>query len=635
MPSRGLSLRHPRKNHISLRETQGFNSLKQHRQKPVAREWNTGRKRLAAATTCFNTVFIGLIAGIYAGEVPKIQYVLVDQSHRVILGNVLLYCGLALTTLLFWPLPLLHGRKPYTLISFALMLPLQFPQAISIGAYRDASAVSYRVGLLFPRVLTGMAMGFANINLLPTLFDLFGASLMSEKPHGELVIMDDVRRQGGGVGLWLGIWSFCFLAALPIGFTIGAGIIARQEPAWGFYVVVVLLAFFLLVNVLAPETRRAPFRRTVGRYYDGNMDTYKHRVARGEVKLHISNDGPQWWWQECWAGIILIKQMVVQRGFFVLMCYMGWIYAQVVLVSLVSPGKTYRLSCYCFTNLAFQLLGALLSRDFHWRSQYVGLANLSLAIGAFLAIPLAQANVFSRSRTQPQRTDSMTFQRSVTWTSHLLRRCLFTLALPFAGLSYTLSSPGPPVAWPVPVIMAAILAFLSTLALAECIGLLMETFDTCDLQPGVNSRHRLQSLGSGTCRRRTNYSSFPRVCAGWFAAQSFGFLLAAASTGVSGTISRALGAQRTTAIVAGILLGITLLLLCVLWRYREVQVVPDVPLGSAEDMRHRDGDGYSDPYWKPVIIGNPSGKVRRMNMLELGSLSRWTEIQKLNNLIRG
>ena len=37
-----------------------------------------------------------------------------------------------------------------------------------------------RVGLLLPRFLTGFAMGFANINFLPTLFDLFGASLMSE-----------------------------------------------------------------------------------------------------------------------------------------------------------------------------------------------------------------------------------------------------------------------------------------------------------------------------------------------------------------------------------------------------------------------------------------------------------------------
>jgi hypothetical protein len=38
--------------------------------------------------------------------------------------------------------------------------------------------------------------------------------------------------------------------------------------------------------------------------------------------------------------------------------------------------------------------------------------------------------------------------------------------------------------------------------------------------------------------------------------------------------------------------------------------------------------------WKAVVIGNPSGKMRRMSVLELGNLSRWTEIRKLNFLIK-
>jgi hypothetical protein len=37
--------------------------------------------------------------------------------------------------------------------------------------------------------------------------------------------------------------------------------------------------------------------------------------------------------------------------------------------------------------------------------------------------------------------------------------------------------------------------------------------------------------------------------------------------------------------------------------------------------------------WRPVIVGNSSGKVRRMNLLELGHLSRWTEIRRLNRLL--
>lgn len=84
-----MSLRHPRRKHISLNEGQGFSLGRYHRRQPIAREWHTVRKRVAATIACLNTVFIGLIAGIYAGEVPRIQYTIADISHKVILGNVL------------------------------------------------------------------------------------------------------------------------------------------------------------------------------------------------------------------------------------------------------------------------------------------------------------------------------------------------------------------------------------------------------------------------------------------------------------------------------------------------------------------------------------------------------------------
>ena len=121
---------------------------------------------------------------------------------------------------------------------------------------------------------------------------------------------------------------------MSVGFSVGAVIISALDPSWGFYIVVIMLAFFLLVNVIAPETRRAPYRRSIAQYI-GEDEKLKRRVARGEVKLHISNDGPAWWFQEVWAGIVLTKRMVCQLGFFVLMVYLAWMYAQVTLVILV------------------------------------------------------------------------------------------------------------------------------------------------------------------------------------------------------------------------------------------------------------------------------------------------------------
>jgi hypothetical protein len=463
---------------------------------------------------------------------------------------------------MFWPLPLLHGRKAYTLAAFALMLPLQFPQAISISGYREPNSVLARVGLLLPRFLTGFAMGFANINFLPTLFDLFGASLMSEKPHQEVVVKEDIRRQGGGIGLWLGIWCWCYIGSLSVGFCIGACIISTLNPSWGFYLVIILLAFFLFVNVVAPETRPSPYRRSLINFFDADGSNIKRRLARGEVRLHIYNTGPKWWLEEVTAGIVLTTRMFFQPGCLFMILYLAWIYAQVVLIIV--------------------LLGALLSRNYTARAEYVGLATLCLAIGALLAVPLSHANILSRSRTTPQRTDSMTFQhKKYNWTSHMARRCIFTLTLPLAGAAYTLASPGPPIHWIAPTLLAGFIGFLSNLAISECIGLLMEAFDTCDLQPGINALHP----SAQTKKRRTHYSSFPRVCAAFFAAQSLGFFFAAAATAVSGYMTRAIGAQISTAVVAGVLLLLTILLLGTLLRWKSVQVIPDGVVAAIRRVR--------------------------------------------------
>lgn len=211
--------------------------------------------------------------------------------------------------------------------------------------------------------------------------------------------------------------------------------------------------------------------------------------------------------------------------------------------------------------------------------------------------------------------------------------------LPLAGLAYTLASQGREVSFMVPIVFAAVIGYVSNLAIAECNGIIMENFDTSDLQPGTNSRHRLQSLQASVKRKRTSYTSYPRVSAGIFAAQSIGFLLAAAATGVGGAMTRTVGAQKATAITAGILAGLTLLLTCALYRFKVVQVIPNELFGQyfgsadADTRRKSVASIESDRSWRAVIIGNPSGKNRKMSWLELGSLSRWTEIRRLNRLL--
>jgi hypothetical protein len=60
-----FDLQHPRKRHISLSGNQDISLGRHHHRQPIAREWQTVRKRITATIACLNTVFIGLIVGIY------------------------------------------------------------------------------------------------------------------------------------------------------------------------------------------------------------------------------------------------------------------------------------------------------------------------------------------------------------------------------------------------------------------------------------------------------------------------------------------------------------------------------------------------------------------------------------------
>lgn len=127
------------------------------------------------------------------------------------------------------------------------------------------------------------------------------------------------------------------MASIAVGFLIGAVIIGELNPAWGFYIVIIVIASVMMLNVLAPETRRARFRRSTIEVVDPKSDFIYRQVVQGEIKLHISAEGPRWWGDEVIAGVRLSFRMIYQLGFSVLALYISWIYAQFVLLIVVSP----------------------------------------------------------------------------------------------------------------------------------------------------------------------------------------------------------------------------------------------------------------------------------------------------------
>jgi hypothetical protein len=271
-----------------------------------------------------------------------------------------------------------------------------------------------------------------------------------------------------------------------------------------------------------------------------------------------------------------------------------------------------------------QLLGALTSRHYRLKPVYVGSCVLALGLGALVAIPFQKASLFSRARHHRQRTDSMTFQKSVVWSSHLVRRVIFTLLLPLAGVGFTLASQGGSIPVVVPTVIAGCVGFLSNLAIAECQGLIMETFDTSDLQPGMTGRPTRRATARER-EQRTNFSCYPRVSAGFAVSQGLSFLFAAIATGVCGRVERRLGAMQATGVVAGILMGLTLLLTTVLFRFRVVRMIPGHRSTMDDMTRCKSG-------WEPVVLGSPSGTTRKISILEAGRQTRWSEIRRRNRL---
>ncbi|KIX92692.1 uncharacterized protein Z520_11544 [Fonsecaea multimorphosa CBS 102226] len=105
--------------------------------------------------------------------------------------------------------------------------------------------------------------------------------------------------------------------------------------------------------------------------------------------------------------------------------------------------------------------------------------------------------------------------------------------------------------------------------------------------------------------------------------QSLKFVFGAVATGIGGRVERRYGGMQAAGIVAGVLLALTLLLAVVLFRRQSVQMIP---------VRQDHGVAEEKEEWEPVILGEPSGLTRKINILEAGELSRWSEIRRRNRL---
>lgn len=318
-------------------------------------DWSLPKKRYAAGVHCGVIMLIGFIVGCYGGESTAIKASLGITTSLTSMGNVLFILGVSIPSLLFWPLALLHGRKPYVLLSIALTIPLQLPQALSLPPHtipsQERSMAPFVVCILVFRAISGFVLGFASMNVLATLIDLFGPDT-GACCRGGVIFSSSTPVEGqdqfhlvpGGeagarIGIWLGIWAWVFFAFGGVGYLIGQLIISRSSPAWGFWIVAILATVLLFLVWLVPEVR-PPWKkqRLISRRRAGwKGDEEKQHEDRGEITMVVSGTSPKWWWEEVRAGVVLSWRMCNQLGFLVVAAYVGWTAGEVAMVFNVSP----------------------------------------------------------------------------------------------------------------------------------------------------------------------------------------------------------------------------------------------------------------------------------------------------------
>ncbi|KAL7273664.1 hypothetical protein RUND412_003460 [Rhizina undulata] len=622
-------------------------------------EWSLAKKRFSAGISCAIVGLIGWIVGIYFGEGETIRQALDIGGTTGASGNFMFLIGLAIPTLFFWPLPLLHGRKPYILVSISLLLPLQLPQALSLPPYTTRgsqagtqSMLPYSICFLVFRSISGFVLGFATMNALSTIIDLFGPDT-GACCRGGVVFnnrypiegQNQFRSVPGGeagvrIGIWLGIWTWAFVCFPGIGYLFAKIIISRSSPSWGFWSVAILGGVLLLLVVVAPEVR-PPWKRArvvhARRYARGRREEVV--IERGEINMVVFGSSPEWWWEEVWAGVVLVWRMGTQVGFVMLAVYVGWAFGELVMVA--------------------RLLAQLISQQYLFKPVDLGLSILALPIGALLSIPV-QLSTFYIHNFRHNHHSRQSPNNSILYPhrhqgQHPHRPALYlsTLLLPLSSIALTISATGPPTPFMLPVFFAALTTFAGTLAIAECHLLLFDNFDVSDLPELMSFRSGSVSRGSGNGPHGTQRPAslalavgaadgfttcHPTISAGVAMFHFLAFIFAAGAIGWNVYVREDMKTRQGLGIYSGVTVAVTVAFVAFVGRWWKVRVLEvfDSADGDGREERgdmgreeREDTGGVEDGSREEGSRGSMSVRVCRVSVLQRGDWTRWSEVNGL------
>ena len=527
------------------------------------------------------------------------------------------------------------------------------------------SSSSYVGIVLAFRCLSGVILGFANMNILAVLTDIWGIDTgrccrAGVYSPSELVMGDERRRagRGGGLGAWLGLWAAVMVGGGSLGYCFGTIIDQSLHPSWPFWLVGVLGALLVVAVVLTPET--LPTKRIVlGKGSDNHgLDSVRgplspgNTIERGELRLTVHGKAPIWWWQEVWAGWELMALMCSQIGFLLILSFTTW--------------------AFCTVCMVQQILYRILLGVYGVHPIDVAVCILAIPLGAATAIPI-QLVIAQRGSRPPNGVHSFTGIRIPMATSiirmsphpsdrHKIHPYPFTyylctLVLVGSGAGFAAVSEvamnvgGEECPWWILVVLSAAVGFGGSLALAEMVKILMEMWDLSGLEEVTSLSSRTAPISAGaqsaSLRRigrldgpsgyaalqrsegtseeggeeeQTMTTIYPHVAAGLAVLQGALMLFAATAMGlavVTENENRGVGEGVTATVWVVVLLFVTAGLVVGLWRWREVEVRGGESMAVPPPVtRNRDVESI------PVVR---MGIVRTVCLLQDGRWTRWTE----------
>lgn len=261
-----------------------------------------------------------------------------------------------------------------------------------------------------------------------------------------------------------------------------------------------------------------------------------------------------------------------------------------------------------------------------------GLALLALSAGALLSAPVQLSSFYLRNFRHRVHHRANSSQHHYHEGQHPYRTVFLIgiLLLPVSSLAFTISATGPSTHFFIPVFFAGLVIFSGTLVIAECHLIIMDNFDISNLpEPLLSSNSGSTSRGGskggrphGTQRPTSLVgpnddftTCHPAITSAFGILQFVSLISIAGAVGWSRFIHEGIGIKNGLGIYTGISFLVTIALVAVIWRWKEVRI-----LEVFTERHPEDGVEQASAAFMEEI------RLCKVSIFQRGRYTRWSEV---------